>query len=98
MVHLMNVMFFAGAIILFVGVGLAVKAFFANLRERSAPFRDYFGPEYERDLLRQSFFSETQDWRADSDARFTPFRLREQGTSERRTRVGGSVRRDRDSD
>ena len=97
MFHLPNVILFVGAFVLFLGVGLAVRAFLANLRERSAPFRDYFGPEYERDLLQQSAFSETQNWQEDGDSRFAPFRLRDQETNQLRTRVSVSVRWDRDA-
>ena len=98
MIHLPDAILFGCAIVLILGVSLAVREFLANRKRKSAPFLDYFGPEYERDLLQQSAFSETQEWRADSDARFTPFRLRNQGTSELRTRVSGPVRRDRDSE
>ena len=98
MFHLPDAILFGCAFVLILGVSLAVREFLANRKRKSAPFLDYFGPEYERDLLQQSALSETQSWRGEGDARFTPFRLGDQGTSERRTRVSGSVRRDRDSE
>jgi hypothetical protein len=84
MFHLSNAILLVGAFVLILGVGLVVRAFLGNRRGDSAPFRDYFGPEYDRDLLQQSTFSETEDWQADRHARFSPFRLREPGTGKRR--------------
>jgi hypothetical protein len=77
MFHHTNAIFFAGAFVLILGVGLAVKAFLERRRGKWAPFQDYFGPDYDRDLLQQSAFSETEDWLADRQARFAPFRRRE---------------------
>jgi len=44
MFHLMNAIPIVGAIVLIFGVGLIVRALFANIRKESAPFRNYFGP------------------------------------------------------
>jgi hypothetical protein len=84
MLTLTTVLFLAGAFVLILCVGLAVRAFLGNRRAKWTPFRDYFGPEYDRDLLQQSAFSETEDWLADRQARFAPFRRRDPEESERR--------------
>jgi len=81
---LMKILLVIGALILTVCVVLALRAIFRLHRENAAPFRGYFGPEYERDLLEQSALSESEEWRADYRPSFTPFRLRHPGTSERR--------------
>ena len=81
---LMKILLVIGALILTVCVVLALRAIFRLHRENAAPFRGYFGPEYERDLLEQSALSESEEWRAESRPSFTPFRLRQPGSSERR--------------
>jgi hypothetical protein len=96
MFHLTNGMLLFVVLVLILGVGVAARAFLGYRRGKSAPFRDYFGPEYDRDLLQQSSLSETEDWLADRHARFTPFRLRDPGTSQQRTRVSGATQLDRD--
>lgn len=73
-----------GAFFVILALVVAAGAFFDRRRKRPAPFRDYFGSEYDRDLLQQSLFSETEDWRADRPARFAPFRLRDPATNERK--------------
>ncbi len=80
MFHITNAILYVGALTLILSilsVGLAVRAFLCGLRGKAAPFRDYFGPEYDRDLLRHSAFSETEDWGAGRSVRFTPFRFRD---------------------
>ena len=72
-VHLLVGVF---AVLLFLAL-LAVKAVMDARREKSAPFRNYFGSGYQRELLRHSDLSESEDWRADRDSGFTPFRLRD---------------------
>lgn len=63
---------------------VVVSGFLNNRRARAARARDYFGPEYNRDLLAHSSLSETEDWAADRHARFAPFRLRDRGANGRR--------------
>ena len=82
--QLTKALLITGAIILIVCVVLALRAIQRLHRQQAAPFRDYFGPEYDRDLLRQSELSESQDWRADRHPSFTPFRLRDPRADERR--------------
>ena len=97
MYHLTNAQLLVGALVLILAIVLAVRAILGHRREKPAPFRDYFGSGYRRDLLRQSDLSESEDWQAERQSRFTPFRLRDSGANERRTRVGGAARRDRES-
>ena len=83
MFHLTNAMLI-GAFVVILAIVIAVSAFLESRRKKPAPFRDYFGPEYDRDLLQQGAFSETEDWLADRHARFAPFRLRDPAANERR--------------
>jgi hypothetical protein len=84
MLHVTNAMFLVSAFVLILGIVTAVRAFLANRTGKAAPFRDYFGAEYDRELCRLSSFSETEDWRADCHSRFAPFRFRDPGANERR--------------
>ena len=97
MLTLTTVLFLAGAFVLILCVGLAVRAFLGNRRAKWTPFRDYFGPEYDRDLLQQSAFSETEDWLADRHASFEPFRLLDPGVNELRARSIRASRRNHQS-
>jgi hypothetical protein len=82
--HITKAQFLTGAFILIVCIVLALRALLRHLRDQAAPFRDYFGSEYDRDLLEHSALSESEEWRADCKPRFTPFRLRDPGAGERR--------------
>jgi hypothetical protein len=82
--HITKVQFFTGALILIGCIVLAFKAFLKYRRAKAAPFRDYFGPEYDSDLLEHSALSESEEWRADCYPRFAPFRLRNPRDKERR--------------
>lgn len=81
--HLSNSQLLIGAFVLILATVVAVSAFLDNRREKVAQVRDYFGPEYNLDLLQHSSLSETEDWVADRHARFAPFRLRDPGANER---------------
>lgn len=86
MPYLGNAVLLVGAFILIVGVVLGVREFLERRRVQAESFRDYFGPDYDRDLLQQSVLSETEDWLADRQVRFSLFCLREPGGYEKRTR------------
>jgi len=75
--YVTKALLFTGAVILIVCIILALRAIHLLRKEQAAPFRDYFGPGYDRDLLEHSELSETDDWRADRRHSFTPFRLRD---------------------
>jgi hypothetical protein len=98
MSHLANVLMIVGAIVFVPGMVVAVKAYLKNRREEVAPFRHYFGYEYNRDLLRLSTFSETEDWMADPHSRFAPLRLRDSDASKRFTRISGTTQQNRERD
>ena len=75
--HFSDFQLLIGAFVLVLGIVIAVRALHGNRRARAARTRDYFGPEYNRDLLLHSSLSESEDWVADRHARFAPFRLRD---------------------
>jgi uncharacterized membrane protein len=77
MFQLTNVMLLIVALVLLLAIILAVRAIVRVHREASEPFRDYFDSGYDRDLLRQSDLSESEDWQADCQSGFAPFRLRD---------------------
>jgi len=79
-----NALLLTGAMILIVCIVLALRAIHKLHKEHTAPFRDYFGPEYDRDLLEHSALSETEEWRAYCRPSFTPFRLRDHRANGRR--------------
>ena len=61
MSHLTIVLLIVGAFVLILGMITAVRAYLENRRQETAPFRDYFGPEYDRDLLRQSSWCDDEN-------------------------------------
>jgi hypothetical protein len=83
MFHLTSAML-AGAFVVILAIVIDASAFLKSRRKKPASCRDYFCPEYDRDLLQQGAFSETEDWLADRHARFSPFRLRDPAANERR--------------
>jgi len=95
MFYVTSALLLVGVFTLIAGVVRSVTAILERRREEAAPFRDYFGSEYDRDLLQLSSSSETEDWSADRLPRFTPFRLRALELHPRRTEIGGSKRRNR---
>ena len=97
MYHLTNAQLLVGALALMLAIVLAVRAILEHRREKAAPFGGYFGSGYRRDLLRQSDLSESEDWQADRQCRFTPLRLRDSRAKERRARAGGAAQRGRES-
>jgi len=96
--HLMNALLLVGAMILISGIVMAVRAHLENRRENAAPFRDYFGPRYDRDLLRLSAFSETEDWQADPHSRIAPFRLCDPEATRLFARLSCTAQRNRERD
>jgi hypothetical protein len=97
MFHLANTVFLVCAVALIFGVGLVVRALLGNRRRDLERFRYYSGPEYDRDLLQQSAFGETEDWLADRHASFEPFRLLDPGINELRARSIRASRRNHQS-
>src|SRR5579859_836991 len=52
--HLMNPLLLLAAMILVLGIVMAFRVHLRNRRGNGALFRNYFGPQYDRDLLRLS--------------------------------------------
>jgi hypothetical protein len=97
MYHITDAQLLVGVLVILLLLALlAFKAVFDTRREKSASFRNYFGSGYQRELLRHSDLSESEDWRADRDSRFTPIRLRETSLGERR--ISSAIRSNREQD
>jgi hypothetical protein len=90
-------MLFVGAPVVLLGVALAFRRSMHNRRDNAAPFRGYFAPVSDRDFVQHSDLSESEDWRADLQSRFTPFRLRNPEIDELRDRANRLMDRDPDS-
>ena len=84
MFNLTDAILLACALALVLGVIPAIRTFIGDRNRNAAPFRNYFGPEYDRDLAQQSALSETDEWQANSHARFAPLRLCNPERRERR--------------
>jgi hypothetical protein len=97
MYHFNNAELLVVVLALLLATILAVRAVVGDRKEKSAPFRNYFGPGYQRELLRHSDLSESEDWRADRQPRFTPLRLRDTGVEEWRMKASPANRSDRES-
>jgi hypothetical protein len=97
MSHLAIVVSIVGAFVLTVVAFKAVKAYLENRGEEAAPFRNYFGPEYDRDLLRQSSWCDDEK-QIDRRTRIDAFDTRERGATERHSIGSGTARRNRDRD
>ena len=97
MSHLTLVLLIVGAFVLILGTVMAVRAYLENRGEEMAPFRNYFGPEYDRDLLRQSSWCDNES-PYDRRTRFNAFKVRDRGATERYSSGSGTNWRNRDRD
>jgi len=77
MIDFTDVILLACALALVLGVMPAIRTLLGDRNGNIAFFRDYFDPEYDRDLLRQSTLSETEEWQADDASHLPAFRLRD---------------------
>ena len=82
MFNLTNILSTIGAFALIFGVATVARAYREKRREEAAPFRHYFGPEYDRDLLRQSAWCDDENPN-DRQFPFDAFNLRYLGVTER---------------
>src|SRR5580704_4998026 len=82
MSHLAFVLLIVGAFALILGTVVAVRAYLQNRGEEMAPFRNYFGPGYERDLLRQSSWCDNEN-QYDRQTNLNTFDIREGGNTGR---------------
>jgi len=97
MSHLTIVQLIVGAFVLVLGAVMAVRAYVKNHFEERAPFRHYFGPEYDRDLLLQSSWCD-DDSLYDRRTRIDATNVRDRGASERFSSGSGTAWRNRDLD
>jgi hypothetical protein len=97
MPHLAIVLLTVGAFALIFGTVMTVRAHLKNRGVEMAPFRNYFGPEYDRDLLRQSSWCDDKN-QYDRRTRNDAFDTCEQGATERYSTGSGAAWRNRDRD
>jgi len=98
MLYLTIAMLLVGALVLVLGAVLVVEAFIENRREEPASFQDYFRPGYDRDLLRQSDWSEIENWQAIVNPASHPSVSVIPGANKRRRRISCATQQDRESD
>jgi hypothetical protein len=89
MTDITDAILLASALVLILGAIPAIRVLLGDRNRNAASSRDYFGPEYDRDLLQQSTFSETEEWLADDDSRPPSLRL---GDLEHHESGGGAGR------
>jgi hypothetical protein len=95
MSHLAIVLLIVGALALILGTVMAVRAYLENRSEEMAPFRNYFGPEHDRDLVRQGSWCDDKSPH-DRQTGLDAFNVRERGTAERYASHGDASWRNRD--
>jgi hypothetical protein len=96
MSHLAIVLLIVGALVLILGTFKAIS-YLANRGEEMAPFRNYFGPEYDRDLLRQSSWCDDENL-IDRRTRTEAFDTRDRNATELHSNGNSTAWRDRDRD
>jgi hypothetical protein len=94
MIDFADAILLISALVLILGVIPAIRGLLGDHDGNAASFRDYFGPEYDRDLLQQSKLSETDEWLADDDSRLPSFRLHDLEGHERSSIIVRRTRRD----
>jgi hypothetical protein len=96
MSHLTIVLLIVASFAFILGAVRAIRASLDNRVEEIAPFRNYSGPEYDRDLLRQSSWSDDENLYG-LRTRYA-VNIRERGVTERYSSGGGRTWRNRDLD
>ena len=97
MSHLTMVLLIVGAFVVILGSVKAFRSYIVNRDEEMTPFRNYFGPEYDRDLLRQSSWCDDDNLN-DRRTRIDAFNVRDRGATERYSSGSGRTWQDRDRD
>ena len=95
MPQLTLVLMIVGAFLVVLGLFMDISAHLKNRSQEMAPFRGYFGAEYDRDLLRQSSWSDG-DSPSDPRTRFHAIEAGDHGATEHLTEGGAAIRRNRD--
>ncbi len=97
MSHPAIVLLVVGAVVFMLGTVKVVRAYLENRGEEMAPFRNYFGPEYDRDLLRQSSWCDDENPN-DRRIRVDAFNDPDRGGTERYSNGRRTTWRNRDRD
>jgi hypothetical protein len=97
MSHLAIILLVVGAFVLVPGMIMAVRTHLENRAEELAPFRNYFGAEYDRDLLRQSSWCDGE-YASDRRNRFDAVNVGDSGATARFSKGGGTIRWNRGRD
>jgi hypothetical protein len=97
MSHFTIALLIVGAFALVLGAVKAARAYLKNRSEEMAPFRHYFGSEYDRDLLRQSSWCDDES-SSELRTRFDAINVRDRGAAERYSSGRDTTRRKRDLD
>lgn len=77
--HLTIPVLLVGSFVLILGIVFACAAFLDKRRENAAPFRNYFGSEYDRALLRNGSFSDADYVFSDPQTSIEDFDVRHSG-------------------
>jgi len=91
------VLMLVGALIVILGLLMDIKAHLKNHSKEDAPFRGYFGTEYERDLLRQSSWSDGES-SSEPRTRFDAANVGDFGATKRRQEASSAIQPNRDRD
>lgn len=97
MPQLTLVLMLVGALVVVLGLFMDINAHLKNRSKKMAPFRSYFGADYDRDLLRQASWSDGQS-SSDPRTRFDATNVRDSDATERYAEGSGAIRRNRDLD
>jgi hypothetical protein len=97
MSHLTIALLVVGAIVLVLGTIMVIRMRLRNRWEEMAPFRNYFGTEYDRDLLRQSSWCDGENLYA-LQTQVNVLNIRDRGASKRHSSGSGTTWRNRDRD
>jgi hypothetical protein len=98
MSHLTIILLIVGAVAFILSTVKAVSAYLKNRGEEIAPFRNYFGPEYDRDLLRQSSWCDGDNNPYDRCTRVDAIDTRDRAATEQHSSGSGATLRNRERD
>jgi|HubBroStandDraft_1064217.scaffolds.fasta_scaffold08619_2 hypothetical protein len=97
MSHFTIALVIVGALVLILGTVVVVRAYLKNRLDEMAPFRDYFGAEYVRDLIRQSSWCDDESPYVRQN-RIDSYDIRDRNANEQYLRGSGATwwKRNRD--
>jgi hypothetical protein len=97
MPHFTLVLLLVGLFVFVLGMFMDARVHLKNRSQEMAPFRRYFGAEYDRDLLRQSSWSDGES-PSEPQTRVEATNMGDRCAIERRPEGSGAIRRNRDWD